>query len=190
MIDFTGVKAITIPEGSVKKITANGVTLWEKISFVNQIPLSITNTGAQYVGDNGEDGYRKNYRLNSSGNEVAVSASNNMRVTGFIPVKRGDTVYFKNIKFITTGAGNADYTYISLYNSSFVCKRTDKGKIMITSGVSYIYSNIEVDTSGYVTSFTIKDQYNEMVTDKGGYFRISAEGIDENSIITVNQPIP
>ena len=32
MIDFTGVKAITIPEGSVKKISANGVVLWEKIT--------------------------------------------------------------------------------------------------------------------------------------------------------------
>ena len=31
MIDFTGVKAITIPEGSVKKITSNGVVLWEKV---------------------------------------------------------------------------------------------------------------------------------------------------------------
>lgn len=30
MIDFTNVKAITIPEGSVKKITSGGVVLWEK----------------------------------------------------------------------------------------------------------------------------------------------------------------
>lgn len=32
MIDFTGVKAITIPEGKVNKITANGVVLWEKVT--------------------------------------------------------------------------------------------------------------------------------------------------------------
>lgn len=30
MIDFTGVKAITIPEGSVKKITRGSTVLWEK----------------------------------------------------------------------------------------------------------------------------------------------------------------
>lgn len=30
MIDFTGVKAITIPEGSVKKITRGSEVLWEK----------------------------------------------------------------------------------------------------------------------------------------------------------------
>ena len=38
-MDFSGVKSITIPEGSVKKIVANGVTLWEKISYTNQIPF-------------------------------------------------------------------------------------------------------------------------------------------------------
>ena len=31
MVDFAGVKSITIPEGSVKKITAKGVVLWEKV---------------------------------------------------------------------------------------------------------------------------------------------------------------
>ena len=33
-IDFTGVKAITVPEGAVKKITrkSDGVVLWETIS--------------------------------------------------------------------------------------------------------------------------------------------------------------
>lgn len=38
MVDFTGVKAITIPEGSVKKITASGILLWEnKPSYTNII---------------------------------------------------------------------------------------------------------------------------------------------------------
>jgi hypothetical protein len=35
MIDFTGVKAITIPEGSVKKITRGATVLWEKPSGDN-----------------------------------------------------------------------------------------------------------------------------------------------------------
>ena len=184
---FTGLKALIIPEGAVKKITANGVTLWEKISFVNQIPLSITSSKTPYVGDNGEDGYRKNYRLNSSG---AETASTGVCVTGFIPIKRGDTIYFKNIKTSTATGGKADYTYLSLYTSSFVHKASRKFNGLQSSAHSYLYSDVVIDASGNVTAVTIKDQYNDIVTDNGGYFRISAEGIDDNSIITVNQPIP
>ena len=35
MIDFTGVKAVTIPQGSVKKITRGSTVLWEKPSVQN-----------------------------------------------------------------------------------------------------------------------------------------------------------
>lgn len=41
VVNFAGVKSITIPEGSVKKITASGVVLWEKKKeIVNLIDLS------------------------------------------------------------------------------------------------------------------------------------------------------
>lgn len=185
-MDFSGIKAITIPEGSVKKITANGVTLWEKISFVNQIPLSITSTGAQYVGDNGEDGYRKNYRLNSSGVEAAAA---DVCVTGFIAAKRGDTIYFENIKTATNTGGKAEYSYLCLYNKSFANKRATKFNGLQNSALAYIFSDITVDSSGYITSVKVKDTYNEFLTDAGGYIRISAEGINDNSIISINQPI-
>lgn len=156
------------------------------LAYVNQIPLSITSTGTQYVGDNGEDGYRKNYRLNSSGAEVAATDVN---VTGFMPVKRGDTIYFKNVKSATNEGGKADYSYLGIYNTSFEKKQSSKFNQIIKSDLSYLFSNIVTDASGYVTAVTILDKYDDFGIGNGGYFRVSAEGLNDNSIITVNQPI-
>jgi hypothetical protein len=53
MIDFGSIKSLTIPEGSVKKITANGVVFWEKVT--SRLPSAyqevewIGSTGSQKI---------------------------------------------------------------------------------------------------------------------------------------------
>jgi hypothetical protein len=186
MIDFTGVKAITIPEGKVKQIVrkSDGVVLWK--SFTNQIPLSINSDKTPYVGSNGEDGYNSGYRLNSSGTETAVSG---IGVTGFIPIKAGDIVYLKNVKAsLTTTGGKAEHCYLSLYDSAFTHKGARKFYNVANSTHAYLYDSFTSGADGYVSSFRIVDKYNNVVKG-GGYMRISAEGIDSTSIITVNEPI-
>lgn len=182
-MDFSGIKAITIPEGSVKKISANGVTLWEKVSYVNQIPLSIGSDGKPY--NNGQ-GWKADTRLNSTGSEVT---SEGVSVTGFIPAKRGDTIYFKNVKTATSVGSKAEFTYLALYNKSFTHTSSRKFNTLQQSAIAYLISDVTVDASGYITSLKVKDTYNEHLTDSGGYFRVSAEGLNSDSIITVNQPI-
>ena len=55
-IDFTGVKAVTVPEGAVKKITrkSDGVVLWEKQTipsgFIYRLDQPLACTGTQYIG--------------------------------------------------------------------------------------------------------------------------------------------
>jgi hypothetical protein len=51
LIDFTGVKAITIPEGSVRKITnAAGTVLWEKpTADIDVLPVFADNTWEQII---------------------------------------------------------------------------------------------------------------------------------------------
>ena len=48
MLDFTGVKSITIPEGSVKKITSGGVVLWQLQT--EEYPKEIFDASRKYTG--------------------------------------------------------------------------------------------------------------------------------------------
>ena len=180
----TGTVVLSNPTSDV---TVTVVAVEIKPNYTNQIPLSINADGSQYVGSNGEDGYKLGYRLNSSGVETS-GANAAVATTGFIPVKAGDVVYLKNIQMHKTNTGGTnEQTYIALYNSAFTNKFSSKAS-GITSSHQYAVSNFVTDANGYVTSFTITDTYNNIVGD-GGYLRISAYGITATSIITVNQPI-
>lgn len=89
MLDFTGVKAITIPEGKVKKITrkSDGAVLW-KSGYKNWMKYSTEADGKTIY--NGGLGYKNGYRIRSGG---AESESTNASCTGFIPFKKGDKLY-------------------------------------------------------------------------------------------------
>lgn len=182
-MDFSGLKSLTIPEGSVKKITANGVTLWEKISFTNLLPLSIGSDKKPY--NNGQ-GWKANTRLNSSGTETTQA---NIEVTGFMPVKRTDIVYLSGITIPYNGS-NKNYQYFVLYDSSFkkiIGPKVDSniggwGATKYDSANNLIEINIDKFFDYYQTAVSTRDTV--------AYFRFSAEEITNDSIVTVNQPIP
>lgn len=154
-------------------------------TYTNQIPLSIASDGNIYNGK----GWKDNTRLNSSGTEASATG---VGVTGFIPVKRGDTVYLSGIAASLTATGSLnEYTYLALYDASFTSKGSRKFNTIggSLSSVEYIYDSFTTDPStGYVTSFRITDEYNNIVG-SGGYLRISAAGLNGDAIITVNEPI-
>ena len=155
----------------------------ETTTPTNLIPTSINSDGSEYIGANGEDGYKVDYRLNSSGVETAATGVN---VTGYMPVKAGDTVYIKNISISKTATGGMnDYTYLSLYDANFTLVSSTKFN-NLSSDYEYLVKDFTTDENGYVTSFYVQDTYDNI---GNGYMRISAVGIDENSIITVNTPI-
>lgn len=176
--------AVTL-SNPTSNVTVTVVAVAEKPKYTNQIPLSITSSKTPYVGNNGEDGYKSNYRLNSAGTETAQAGSN-VGVTGFIPVKQNDIVYMKGIKF-GTGSAAVDWTYLGLYNGSFTNKMSAKPTQL--SAVSYLLGEFAYDANGYATSFKIVDRYNDAGTTTGGYIRISALGVDANAVITINEPI-
>lgn len=178
----TGTIVLSNPTGNV---TITVVAEAVKPKYTNQIPLSITSSKTPYVGTNGEDGYKMDYRLNSSGNETALSAGSNVGVTGFIPVNKNDIVYLEGIKYSTTSAA-VDWTYLALYNDKFVSGLSAKPTQITNS--SYLIGEFAYDADGNATSFKIVDKYDD-VTKNGGYIRISALGVDANAVITVNEPI-
>ena len=108
MIDFSSVKAITIPEGKVKQIVSNGVTLWK--SYTNQVRQSI---GSDKQPFNGGIGYQNGQEL--SGSSGSQRAGQGYTCTGFIPVKQGDVVRIKGCNWYSTKQNN----YIVAYTSNF-----------------------------------------------------------------------
>ena len=92
-VNWSNYAYLTIPEGKVKRIAKkdDGTILWE-MSYINQVPLSIDESGAIYNGT----GYKNKYRVRSAGAE----ASNESAVcTGYIPVKGGDTIRVSGCDF-------------------------------------------------------------------------------------------
>lgn len=94
-------------------VTVIVVAVGDKPKYTNMIPLSINADGSQYIGTNGEDGYKTGYRLNSSGEEKTASG---IEVTGYIPCTKTDVLRFANMTFAKSGTGK-DNTYIATYDS-------------------------------------------------------------------------
>ena len=146
-------------------VDIGSLSLGNTTEIINQIPLSIGSDGKPF---NGGQGWKTGYRLSgSSGNE---SSGTGVEVTGFIPCKVGDTIYIKGI--------TDDGTHVmGIYDSSFVTVATASIKEKFTLDGSVVSVTINSNFS------SIKDETNT------AYFRISANTIDNNSIITVNQPL-
>ena len=152
----------------------------EPTTYTNQIPLSINSDKTPFVGTNGEQGYKTNTRLGSSGTE---SAQDGMEVTGFIPVVAGDTLYFKNVEIINGGT-NADKCYFTAYDSSF-------SKIANWRADGSPDGNaFKFDTNNNILSATFVNgsKWSARI-DSVAYFRVSATEINSSSIITKNEPI-
>ena len=159
------------------------ITIDEEIKTsetINMITKSINTDGTEYVGANGEDGYKPGYRLNSSGTETALASC---VVTGYIPVKFGDVVRFKNCGWDTTSNGD-DGTYITIYDSSFA--NITSCKVTFLENNAHLFRPIVIDeNTKELLSVTMADGSMDY-----GYIRISTPNLNANSIITVNQEIP
>lgn len=183
-MDFSTLKAITIPEGDVVKVEVGGVTIWElPATYKNWVKYSTESDGATIY--NGGLGYKTGYRIRSGGAETGSNAS--CTITGFIPVKGGDTIRVAGADFSIQTTSNA----INVSDSSF----TNLGQIvsnMPSSGygifastyASYSFSSIVEESEGV---------YKWIVppSDSGiAYIRVTGEVADISQfIITVNEEI-
>ena len=167
-MNFADVKAITIPEGAVKKITAAGKVIWKRITapaYTNILPLAVDASGNSY---NGGLGYKVGWRLNSSKAEVQHAS---YCCTGFIPITGDGTIRIKGATKSTPGGG---YLYF------FKADRT--------TGVGSIYESALYNTEvNGVLTFKPTDLSASGID--AVYMRISTGAIDGNTIITLNEEI-
>lgn len=149
---------------------------------INWIKESINADGSQYVGNNGEDGYKTGVRISSSGAESTSSATN-MSCSGFIPLSVNDTIYIKNM---IMRVGNSDDSLASIagYDGGFVFKTRATAQNLATA-----FANYTTGESNQLTSLIID---TSKVSDWAAvkYIRLSwrTDGTKE-PILQINQPI-
>ena len=97
-------KLYVLPDGYIYAYMTKSVTH----TPTNQVPNSKAADGTPY---NGGQGYKDNTRLSLSTGE---SSQNGYTVTGFIPVKVGDTIRFKNVNTSSSSTN----VFVIFYDSS------------------------------------------------------------------------
>ena len=155
--------------------------------LINYITTSINADGTQYLGTNGEKGYKVGYRLSSSGGE---STEANLAITGFMPVKANYTIYFKNTA-IKMGSNDHSYGRVVVYDGSFT---------QIANGASLNMSNnlttsYTTDEDGYLNSLTLDSKVKNLAN--AAYIRVSYHYLTQHggtgnagdAFISINKPI-
>ena len=146
-------------------------------SYTNLLPSATDTDGSIYNGV----GWEKGYRLGSDG---APSVQNNSYLTGFIPVKFGDVVHLKNVKWqygVDTGL-NSGNQRVSFYDAN----KVHLGQAAAI-GVGGMLSGVKDDNNIW-TQFTVKN-WSGVTLDNPAYFRLNCAEISGDSIITVNEEI-
>ena len=138
----------------------------------NVLSLAVDANGNDFVGANGENGYKTGYRLRTTG---AESAQENACVTGFIPC---DDIYakirMKNYTLYYPDQQDTLVDRIAYYNSN--------KELVLQHAIFTSVSGVEND--GEVLIIKPYVQIAEMA-----YFRISTGVINEDTIITIDEEI-
>lgn len=156
---------------------SRNVVIPDVVTYTNQIKKSIGADGSLY---NGGKGYKENCRLNSSGAEASY---NGRYVTGFIPVRTGDVIRFKDLDYMNMSATSDDGTIkIAVYNENFgyINNAGHHPNGLPSAAWSPVYRE-----DGNVKQLTIPTAYGTAVR----YMRVSAKNINDASVITVNEEI-
>lgn len=168
------VKVINVGRGDSRSVVIPDV-----VTYTNWAKKATESDGVT-IYNNGK-GYKENYRINSSGTETAAE---NWTVTGFIPVKKGDIVRFKNCYvYNMTGITTTNRMHFTFYDGTFA-KVEESSTYQVGSPPSSAWSPIHGD-NGDLIQVKIPTSYSKTFA----YMRITLDELNEDSIITVNETI-
>lgn len=174
-IDTT--RLYVLPNGYIYSYMAVEKEVEEKPSYTNLLPLAVNADGTDYVGANGEDGYKTGYRINSSKAEAAQAG---MCCSGFIPIEPSSVIRIKNITVSGTSS-----PYMFFYKADRVT-----GEGTWTSKVADYMTSVYDSTTGvYTLDLTASGLPGNIVHTFANYLRISFGNINENTIVTCNEEI-
>lgn len=158
-------------------------------TYTNMLKLAVDSSGAPYTGENGEVGYKANYRVNSSGVETSHDGT---YVTGFIPATVADKIYLYDI--VASGNDTTRKQRVAIYDDAFeYLGYIDICAIYSKKDVSQVASEgVAFDEGGNLTAFTahaLRYWLSIAVVNKTAYVRIVAGSITSASVITKNEEI-
>lgn len=142
----------------------------ESDGYVNQVPLSITSSGAIY----NDIGYMDDNRI---GNAGGVSYSEGFVHTGYIPAKFGDVIRIAGGTYDRTVGNNVsayDKNFGIIWIMSLDSAKNEQG------GMDYTDTGIIVFSTDKVVIGNLSNM---------AYIRVSTKGKGEDLVVTVNQEI-
>ena len=187
MIDFSGIKKLTIGGVELVKLFINDVQVWAMKTFTNQVPISTDTDGSIF----NKVGYKENVRLSSSGS-ISGSAQNGSVTTGFIPFKNTDIIRLKGATWL--GTESVGHYYFYLYkNKSPLTDGYASASSMADANVKSQLS-VTYDSATGVTTFYIIDPTGDTGAIRASakqatHFRINAYGKGADMIVTINEEI-
>ena len=158
------------------------------VAYTNVLPLAQEYASTSpYVGSDGSKGYGNDMRISSSSPSTTyMKAATGVDATALIPVKRGDIIRLKNCN-LKVSPSNATYgTQIVGFDSSkAVMSSFTVTPSQIANRLSYVVENDEI------VQFTLEPLagWTTSNVDNLAYIMISTDGLDETSIITINEEI-
>lgn len=178
-----GVIAIPNVTGDITIIVT---AIEQAVSYTNRIPLSVEIT-SDAIYNNGL-GYMQDTRLNSSGTttDISSSSTNRMFTTGLLPLKKGDTIRFRNCWIDPHASGDYPVSAAAARIHIFSSNKT-LGNCIYWSAVttSTSYFEYETDADGNIISLTWI--YNG--TSDYSYIQFTLAGLGEKAVITINEEI-
>jgi len=144
-----------------------------ELSSTNQLPLATDDDGTIFNGTGWMDGYR------ISASSGAVSANPSTDLTGYIPVRVGDTVTFTNMLMPEKTANVGIHFFSARDISTKLLSSVGWDGSNGFPGTTWEYTT---DASGNVLSFVVPDWG---LLENVAYMRVVASEITDNSVITV-----
>lgn len=181
-MNFSTIKALSIPEGIVTKIEFAGNIIWqvaETISYKNWVEYAVETDGTTIY--NGGLGYKDGYRVSSSGSIKSSTVYGTC--TGYIPFTGGNVIYLSGVEW----ASNEDDSQkaIAFYDSSFGWLGTATYQ-QNGAGLYYgICNNTTLKFSCVNGITTFQTPTNTSIA----YVVISGVGSGEDMIVTINEEI-
>lgn len=178
-MNLSTIKALSIPEGVVTKITVAGNVIWQAITinYKNWVKYAIDTDGSIY---NGGLGYIDGYRVSSSGS--IKSSTSYGTCTGYISLTGGDVIRLSGVEW---ASGDVDsQKAIAFFDSSFnwLGTATNQSDGGLFYGICNS-SNLKFSEADGITTF--QTPTNTSIA----YVVISAKGSGTDMIVTINEEI-
>ena len=180
----TGTLVLSNPTGDVSiSIVATAYK-----AYTNVLPLAQQYASADpYIGSDGSVGYGNDMRIStSSASATYMKVQTGVDTTALIPVKRGDVLRFKNCNFKVTPSNTSYGTMIQGFNSSKGVVSAFNAKYdTMAARLPRVIQNEEIVqiTMEPIESWTTGN------ADQVAYIMVSTDGLDETSVITINEEI-